>query len=70
MNQIIAKRLYTLMISKGWNQSELGRESGIPREVISDYMRGRALPTLEHAALLGTALDIAPHMLVLPPDQQ
>jgi len=43
--QEFGRRLYSLMVAKGWHQSELARQSGIPRDSISTYVRGRSLPT-------------------------
>lgn len=43
--QEFARRVYKLMIARGWTQSELARQSGLPRDSISVYVRAKSLPT-------------------------
>lgn len=57
--QEFGKRLYNLMIRKGWHQSELARQSGLPRDSISVYIRGRSLPTPASLKQLASALGVA-----------
>ena len=57
--QEFGKRLYQLMIRKGWHQSELARQSGLPRDSISVYIRGRSLPTPASLKQLATALGVS-----------
>lgn len=57
--QQFAKRLYKLMLSKGWSQSELGRRSGLARDAISVYIRGKSLPTPQSLQLLAAALGVS-----------
>lgn len=56
--QQFGKRLYTLMLSKGWTQSELARQSGLPRDSISVYVRGKSLPTPPSLQALAEALSV------------
>lgn len=56
--QEFARRLYRLMVEKGWRQSELSRRSGLPRDSISTYMRAKVLPTPESLRKLAGALGI------------
>lgn len=56
--QQFGKRLYNLMLGKGWTQSELARQSGLPRDSISVYVRGRSLPTPASLSALATALGV------------
>jgi transcriptional regulator with XRE-family HTH domain len=44
------------MLQKGWNQSELARQAGIPRDSISTYVRGLSLPTPSNLAKVAAAL--------------
>ncbi len=62
--QEFAKRLYRLMLEKGWNQSELGRQSGLPRDAISGYIRAKTTPTPLNLQALATALDLKPEELL------
>jgi transcriptional regulator with XRE-family HTH domain len=56
--QEFGKRLYGLMLARGWNQSELGRQSGLPRDSISTYVRGQSLPTPQNLKALSEAFGI------------
>lgn len=62
--QEFGKRLYNLMLARGWHQSELSRQSGLPRDSISVYVRGRSLPTPTSLQALARALGIAPEELL------
>ena len=56
--QEFGRRLYKLMLAKGWHQSELARQSGLPRDSISVYVRGKSLPTPTSLAALAKALEV------------
>lgn len=56
--QQFAKRLYRLMLAKGWSQSELGRQSGLARDAVSVYIRGKSLPTPQSLKMLASALGV------------
>lgn len=58
--QQFGRRLYQMMLSRGWNQSELARQADLPRDSISTYVRGVALPTPKSLQALATALGVAP----------
>ena len=58
--QQFGRRLYQLMLARGWNQSELARQAGLPRDSISTYVRGVALPTPKSLQALSKALDMLP----------
>lgn len=58
--QEFGRRLYTLMLQRGWNQSELARQANLPRDSISTYIRGRSFPTPKSLELLSRALDTTP----------
>jgi transcriptional regulator with XRE-family HTH domain len=62
--QEFGKRLYRLMLGKGWNQSELARRADLPRDSISVYIRGRSLPTASSLRKLADALGVAPEELL------
>jgi transcriptional regulator with XRE-family HTH domain len=63
--QQFGRRLYQMMLARGWNQSELARQAGLPRDSISTYVRGVALPTPKSLQALATALGV-PAAEVLP----
>lgn len=58
--QEFGRRVYRLMMQKGWNQSELARQSGLPRDAISTYVRGQSFPTPKNLQKLAEALDSTP----------
>jgi transcriptional regulator with XRE-family HTH domain len=51
------RRVYRLMINKGWNQSELARQADIARDDVSRYIRGVSIPTELKLVSLAKALD-------------
>lgn len=57
------KRLYSLMLKKGWNQSEMARRVGIGRDSISQYVRGRSIPSPANLDKLATILGIEKDVL-------
>ena len=59
-----ARRLYKLMIEKGWRQSDLARASGLPRNAISVYLRGASLPNPDSTKALAKAFDMDPGVLL------
>lgn len=59
-----ARRLYKLMIDKGWRQADLARASGLPRNAISVYLRGASLPNPESTKALAKAFDMEPALLL------
>jgi transcriptional regulator with XRE-family HTH domain len=62
--QEFGQRLYDLMLSKGWNQSELARHADLPRDSISVYLRGKSLPTPKSLVGLSKALGVPPNELL------
>lgn len=62
--QEFGRRLYSMMITRGWHQSELARHAGLPRDSISVYVRGKSLPTPASLAALARALEVKPQDLL------
>lgn len=62
--QQFGKRLYKLMIAKGWHQSELARQSDLPRDSVSVYVRGKSLPTPQSLQKLAEALGVSAEELL------
>jgi transcriptional regulator with XRE-family HTH domain len=62
--QEFGRRLYNLMLRKGWHQSELARQSGLPRDSISVYIRGKSLPTPLSLKQLADALGVTTEELL------
>jgi len=67
-----ARRLNRLMLAKGWNQSELAKEAEkhapagvrMGRDKISNYIRGKNLPSPLHLQVLCDTLKCTPDDLV------
>lgn len=59
------RRLYRLLLSKGWSQSELARRANLPRYAVSVYVRGKSLPTPGNVKRLAAALGV-PETSLLP----
>lgn len=62
--QQFAKKLYNLIVERGWNQSEFGRRTGLPRDSISTYVRGHSLPTPVNLKKMADVLGMAPEELL------
>ena len=61
--QEFGTRLYRALRKKRWNQSDLARHSGLGRDSISQYVRGRSVPSPKNLAKLSAALGIAEEIL-------
>ncbi|MDI1263913.1 MAG: helix-turn-helix transcriptional regulator [bacterium] len=59
-----ARRLYKLMLDKGWRQADLARAADLPRNAISVYLRGASLPNPESTKALAKAFGIEPGELL------
>lgn len=59
-----ARRLYKLMLDKGWRQADFARTAGLPRNAISVYLRGASLPSPENLKALAKALGVDPDNLL------
>lgn len=62
--QEFGRRVYQLMIAKGWRQSDLARHSGVPKDSISTYIRGKVLTTPVSVSKLAEALGVSPEKLM------
>ena len=60
----VAELIQLSLEEKGMTQKQLAKEIGVSPTRISDYVSGRAEPTLKVARLLCTALGIAPALLL------
>lgn len=54
--------------ARGWSQEELGFEARLHRTYVSGVERGVRNPTVTVVAGLATALGVAPHRLLEPPE--
>jgi transcriptional regulator with XRE-family HTH domain len=59
-----AKRLYRMILEKGWTQSELARRSGVQRESVSNYVNANTMPDLPNVKKLAGALGVKPEDLL------
>lgn len=58
--QEFGRRLYRMLLDRGWRQSELARRAGIQRDSVSVYVRGRSFPTPLNLAKMAAALGVKP----------
>jgi transcriptional regulator with XRE-family HTH domain len=58
------RRLYTLILNKGWRPADLARQASITRDAVSTYVGGRCLPTPESLDKMARALGVDPEELM------
>ena len=58
------RRVWQQMIKQDMSQSELARASGLGRDSISQYVRGRNTPSPQNLNKLARALNVAPEDLL------
>jgi len=61
--QEFGQRLYSFLMQKKMSQSDLSRASGMGRDSISQYVRGRSVPSPKNLQKLCDALDVEPDVL-------
>lgn len=54
--QELARRLSKLIQDRDWTQSDLARAAGLPRELISSYVRGKSFPEPKSLRRIADAL--------------
>lgn len=66
-----SRRIQSILIDRGWNQSELARRSAkfmpdgsFGRDNISKYVKGPTLPTPLHLNAMAKALGVEPELLL------
>ena len=57
------KRLMHLLVQKGMRQAELARKTGLGRDSISQYVRGKTVPTPQSLRKMADVLQITPDQL-------
>ncbi len=62
-NLEFGKRVYKFVADMGITQSDLSRMSGLGRDSISQYIRGKSVPTPVNLRKLAKALDVDPNDL-------
>jgi len=62
-NLEFGKRVYKGIVELGITQSELSRRSGLGRDSISQYVRGRSVPTPVNLGKLAKCLNTTPEEL-------
>jgi transcriptional regulator with XRE-family HTH domain len=54
----LAENIYRLLLSKGWRQADLSRATGLPRDMISTYVLGKALAPGENVRKMAEAFGV------------
>lgn len=58
-NEEFGKRLYKALLDKSWNQSDLARAAGVGRDSISQYVRGKTVPTPQNLKKIAQCLNVS-----------
>ena len=61
--QEFGKRLMHLLVQKGWKQSDLARKTGLGRDSISQYVRGKTVPSPQSLRKMADIIQISPEEL-------
>lgn len=60
----VGKTIARLREERGWNQTELGKESAVSHVMVGKYERGEAMPSLDAAKRIADALEVSLDYLV------
>ena len=63
IRQEFGRRLTAMLVEKVWRQSGLARASGLGRDSISQYARGRSIPSPKNLSKLANALGVDTEVL-------
>src|SRR5262245_66421835 len=64
INELIGERISQARTRRGWNQSELARRLGKPRQHISQIEQGKQQPRAELLIELATVLEVSTDYLL------
>ena len=64
INELIGERIYQARTRRGWNQSELARQLGKPRQHLSQIEQGKQQPRAELLIDLATVLGVSTDYLL------
>lgn len=62
--QEFGRRLHAILLQRGWNQSDLARKTGVGRDAVSTYIRGRSFPEPGTLKKMADALGMDPGELL------
>ena len=60
----IAITIANLRKEKGWSQTDLADKSGVSREMVGKYERGKAIPSVDAAKKIADAFEVSLDYLV------
>lgn len=58
------RRLYDMILARGWRQSELARRANVQRDGISSYINGKTYPSDQNLVKIARALGVKPNDLM------
>lgn len=64
---VVAANVRYARIMKRWSQEELAERAGLHRTGVSAVERGETAATVDSIALLGAAIGVEPHLLLMKP---
>lgn len=64
--EFFAATLKVHLTRKGWSQSELARQAGLGRDLVSDYLNAKSLPSELNASRLAAAIGVSLSDLMPP----
>src|SRR6266542_2155762 len=64
INELIGEKIYQARTRHGWNQSELARRLGKPRQHISQIEQGKQQPRAELLIVLATVVGVSTDYLL------
>jgi len=64
INELIGERIYRARTRRGWNQSELARQLGKPRQHLSQIEQGKQQPRAELLIEIATVLGVSTDYLL------
>lgn len=64
--QLLGQNVRRLRVERGLSQEELAFRAGMKRSYLSDMERGTRNPSVRALGRVAEALEIAPHVLLLP----
>lgn len=60
----LANNIYRLLLAKGWRQADLVRETGLPRDMVSNYVLAKVMAPGDNIKKIAEAFGVPPTELL------